>query len=363
MAYPFESIWINGRDVRIHEIIEAIAIAENTFEQNVFAFIQDWFSDTQTFSLQTSGSTGDPKTIRVTRDQMITSASLTERALNLLSGYTALLCLDPKFIAGKMMLVRSFVTGMRIIAVNPSVRILDQIPVASIDFAAMVPYQIQEILESPMADKLNNIKAILVGGAPLNEKVQKELTSIASRVYVTYGMTETISHVALRLVSGKNADDHFKVLPGITIRLDDRDCLVIRAPHIPEEVITNDIAEIVGLYGFRWLGRWDNVINTGGIKVIPEQIEKVIDSIFKELGINNEFFVAGLPDPKLNQRVSLIVAKILTPYQKDQVLQLCRQKIQLYAAPKELICLEKFYLTENGKVNRQKTVENITKRP
>ncbi|HEY3402391.1 MAG TPA: AMP-binding protein [Ohtaekwangia sp.] len=363
MQYPHQSLWINDRDVLIRDILTKTAPYFNTFEQNVFAFIRDWLSDIPAFSLQTSGSTGASKTIIATRDQMIYSAKQTERALGLVPGTTALVCLDPQFIAGKMMLVRCFVTGMQIMAKTPSANVLDNIPDVSLELTAMVPYQIQGILESRLAYKLNNIRTVLIGGAALNDTTKHQLSQFKTDIYVTYGMTETISHVALQRVNGKNPEDHFKALPGITLQLDDRDCLIIKAPHLPLEIITNDIAQLVGLNGFRWLGRWDNVINTGGIKVIPEETEKIIQSVFLELGLNHEFFLTGFPDQKLGQRVVLIVKGQLTGYQKSEIITLARKKIQIYAAPKEVICLEQFHYTHNDKISRVKTVEMFQKRP
>src|SRR5687767_169255 len=172
MEYPFDSIWINGRDISIQDIGNKTVSNQNPFEQGVFDFIYDWLNNVQSFSLQTSGSTGAPKEIQVTRAQMISSARLTDQALGLRPGSTALLCLDPHFIAGKMMLVRSFVSGMKILAVTPSSRVLDLIPGVKIELAAMVPYQIQEILQSNQRDRFNNIRLVLAGGAALNEKTK-----------------------------------------------------------------------------------------------------------------------------------------------------------------------------------------------
>jgi len=361
MEYPFDSIWINGRDISLQDIRNQAVAHRNSFEEGVFTFIRDWLNNVQSFSLHTSGSTGAPKEIRVTSTQMISSARLTAQALGLQAGSTALLCLDPHFIAGKMMLVRSFVCGMKVIAVTPSANVLPNIPDVKIELAAMVPYQIQEILQSGSHEKFNNIRLVLAGGAALNEKTKNLLLEQTAGVYATYGMTETISHIALQKVNGKNVDDHFKILPGISVRLDDRDCLVISAHYLSGEIVTNDIAEIVGNSGFRWLGRWDNVINTGGIKVIPEKTEVVIGLILKELGINQEFFLAGLPDEKLGQRVCLIVKGTLTTYQKAEIIEVARKKIQIYAAPRQVHCLEQFHYTPNDKINRLKTVEMLQK--
>ena len=361
MKYPFDSIWINGKDIAIQDILKGNLALTNSFEQNTCTFIREWMNNVPLFSLQTSGSTGDPKKIVIRREQMISSASATEKALNLQAGTNALVCLDPQFIAGKMMLVRCFVSGMKIMAVTPSTRILDHVPDVPIELAAMVPYQIQELLESNHSNRFDNIRVVLAGGAALNEKTKALLSKQRTHVYATYGMTETISHIALQKVNGTDMKDYFRILPDISVNLDERDCLVIKAPYLDHEVVTNDIAEIVGNDGFRWLGRWDNVINTGGIKVIPEKIEVAMAPILKELGINHEFFLCGLPDEKLGQRVCLVVKGNITPYQKSEIIELARKKIQIYAAPREVVCLEQFHYTPNNKIHRSKTVEMLQK--
>lgn len=359
--YPYTTLWTNGRNVQLDEIVKGVSVPQNQFEQNLFEFIRDW-SHHQTFELQTSGSTGEPKRIHITKEQMIYSAKQTELALSLIAGSTALLCLDPKFIAGKMMLVRSFVTGMKIIAITPAVNFFDQIPNDMIiDFTAMVPYQLLGILESDQAKRLDTIKSILVGGAPLTD--DNRVQSVKANVYATYGMTETISHIALRLINGKNSSDYFMSLPGISLTQDHRNCLVINAPHLPEKVITNDIVELKNPLEFKWLGRWDNIINSGGVKIIPEKVETIIGEVLRELQWNFEFFIAGMPDAKLGQKVVLIVKGNMEIHQREKILSILKKKLLAYEVPKSMLSLPEFTYTESGKVSRSKTVEILQKQP
>jgi len=361
-SYPFDSILLNGRDVRIQSILSAEAIPRSDFEATTFSFISNWFSRVEYFVQHTSGSTGTPKTIAITRAQMIASAKMTEGALDLKEGYHALLCLNPAYIAGKMMLVRSFVTGMKIIAVTPSANPLMDVPTGqTIDFAALVPYQIHEIVRSVKAEYLHMIKTIIIGGAMLDVATQEKLQEFKCKFYATYGMTETISHVAFRPLNGKGASEYYTTLPGIEIQLDNRDCLVIRWNHLPDKIITNDLVEIKGTNTFKWLGRWDNVINTGGFKVIPEKIEIEVKKIFKKLAINQNFFVSSLPNQKLGNKVVLILEGSISLETLKKLKATMDQTFSGHEVPREVFSGIPFIFTENGKINRKATL-NLTRR-
>jgi O-succinylbenzoic acid--CoA ligase len=257
--------------------------------------------------LSTSGSTGVPKKISFRRDQMISSARMTEKALNLKPNDSALVCLDTQYVAGQMMLIRSFVTGMNIIGTTPSANpLLEVSKNEKINFAAFVPYQLQAILNSS-PDRLNQINVAIIGGAPIDSTLKQELSNGKCKLYATYGMTETISHIALMKLNGENPSPYYSVLPEITIRQDKRNCLVIKADFLDEEIITNDIVELIDNDQFNWIGRWDNVINTGGIKVVPEKIEKAIALAFGQSKLTNRFFVTGINDQQLGQRIRCLL--------------------------------------------------------
>ncbi len=338
----------------------------NPFELSTLNFCHAWLTGRHEFQLQTSGSTGPPKFITIKRKQMEASAGLTIKALKLKPDYTALVCLDTKYIAGQMMLVRCLTHGMNIVAVDPSSNPFDKIHSSmSIDFAAFVPYQIQTILNSSNYDRLDEMKCAIIGGAPLDLISKKELQALAGRFYTTYGMTETISHVALQQLNGEQAQEYFEVLDGIEISKDERGCLIIQASYLnPEKIITNDLVEIIDEKKFKWLGRWDNVINSGGVKVIPEKVELAVQEIFDSLKLPNHFFVTGLPDEKLNQRVFLIVEGSSFP--NDIQLKIKKdieKKIGRYERPKELKFISNFIRTENGKVKRSDTLNLVPIRP
>ena len=363
MNYPFTTIWINGRFVALDAILQELSIPKSPFEDQTFSFIREWLSGQKTFTIQTSGSTGAPKMISVTREQMIASAGLTEQVLGLKQSSNALVCIDTKHIGGRMMLVRSFVTGMRIWAIEPCATPLQKLPIDHcVNFAAFVPYQVQSMLGSKHPHMLNNLDVSIIGGAPLDEKIIEQLQRYLCRCYATYGMTETISHIALRALNGKEKSENYQALPGINLQKDDRGCLVIDVPYLPERIVTNDLVEIISPGVFRWTGRWDNVINSGGIKIIPEKVEAALKNIFLEAGLNNRFFIHGLPDEKLGHKVVLVLeAADLSSAQLEKIMSLLQALSAPYERPREVLVTQGFASTDNGKINRLKTLTDARK--
>lgn len=355
--YPYDSIQINGRNVQVRDITSGNSYASSEFEKSTFEFITGWLNGTRNFTQQTSGSTGFPKKITITRAQMIASATMTADALELKNGYCALLCLSPQYIAGKMMLVRSFVTGMKIIAVEPSGNPLKNLSLHQpLDFAAFVPYQLREILHSDQSRFLKSMRKIIVGGSTVDENIISDIQPYSCDFYATYGMTETISHIALRRLNGRKASEDFTTLNGISVELDERGCLIIGWSHLHDKVVTNDLAELTQENSFRWLGRWDNVINTGGIKVIPERLELSISKIFDDQKIDRRFFVGGLLDEKLGSKVVLFVEGSLNPDVREQLQKIMNGTISKYECPKDIVTFKSFVFTENGKINRKGTI-------
>jgi o-succinylbenzoate---CoA ligase len=334
----------------------------NPFEESTLRFCQDWLTGKQEFHLQTSGSTGSPKIITASRKQMEASARLTIEALQLKSHDTSLVCLDTKYIAGQMMLVRSLTHRMNIMAVDPSSNPLESIPFSQpVDFAAFVPYQLETILNSTHSIRLAKLKHVIIGGAPLDQKTRKALDSMACTFYATYGMTETLSHIALQQLNGEQAQDYFEVLDKIAISKDRRGCLTIHANYLgPKKIITNDLVELIDLKKFRWLGRWDNIINSGGIKVVPEKVELAVQKIFEDLNLLNRFFVFGFPDERLHQKVVLLIEGSAFPNEiQGKIEMMLEEKLDLYHRPKELRFTPNFKETENGKIKRSETANLI----
>jgi O-succinylbenzoic acid--CoA ligase len=325
-----------------------------TNKEKADLFCQEWLEGKSTFTITTSGSTGTPKTIDLRRDQMIASARKTIKALDLREGMTSLICLDVDFIAGKMMIVRSLVAGMKMVVAEPSANPLSKLD-SKIDFAAFVPYQLSTI--PPL--QLDDIGKIILGGAAITPGLIEKIKKSQAPIYATFGMTETLSHIALQRLNGPNAQDYFEVLDGINIAVDERQCLVIKTDYLDSVVITNDVIELISQTRFRWLGRWDNVINTGGVKVMPEKIEKEIDLLM----LNNRHFVAGIPHGQLGQQVVLVFEGTLTREEENTVMEELKKKLSRYEIPKQVLYCREFISTSTQKVNRNESMKNALPRP
>ncbi len=319
-------------------------------------FIDEWFGDSGQIHMQTSGSTGPPKTIVLSRLHMINSAKATAEYFDLEVGSRVLLCLPLGFIAGRMMLVRSMVMGWHLDLSQPSSK--PDIPTQIVyDFSAMVPLQLYNCY-----DQLDNIKTLIVGGGKVSDTILDKISGLKTKIYATYGMTETITHIALsplnQVAGAKAGETIFKALSGVNLSMDDRRCLVINAPHIcSDELVTNDIVELISADSFIWLARYDHVINSGGIKLVPELIEVK----YKNL-IDTDFFVFGVPDKRLGERLVLVIEGKQRIKVLDQIRSFHKQlgnSVSTYEIPKEIFFVEAFVRTKTGKVNRSLTVSNL----
>jgi o-succinylbenzoate---CoA ligase len=351
MNYLFEQININAIEVSISSICSNTLKTADPFESAVFSFIADWFSNKQQFIQETSGSTGIPKKISLKREQLLSSAKATLNFLSVKPGGKALICMDPTFIAGKMMLVRALEANLQIIAVNPSANPLQSIPIEiELELVAMVPYQVHCLFQDENLKKAKSIQHLLIGGAPLSILLEEELVKHKINAYETFGMTETISHIALR----KMGRPYFKTLPGIEISIDDRSCLAIKADYLSENSITsNDIVELIDNESFKWLGRWDNVINSGGIKIIPEQEEPIIAKVLQELGVDNRFYLGSRENAKLGMEAILFIeSENQENIPVDFILKKLKEKLKPYHAPMAITTIAAFAETKNGKIIR-----------
>lgn len=334
------------------------------FEKETVKFIQDWLNKKQSFYLTTSGSTGTPKPITIPRYKMELSAKATIQALRLPKSGIALVCLNTKFIAGKMMLARALINNMDIIAVEPTAIPFENMEdFSSIDLTAMVPLQMENILNTgQFTDNLNRCKAILLGGGPVSTSLKKRLQNIKSEIYATYGMTETISHIAIKRLNGLENSLYFKTLPNIEIEKDSRGCLTINSELTDyKTLITNDLVDIKDNSTFEWLGRYDNVINTGGIKVQSEKIESTIEELFNKENIENRFFCYGLPNEKLGQKIILIIEGRLE--NASNILDEIKKEVPKYHAPRAIYSVSNFIETATKKIQRKPTVDRAISSP
>ncbi len=341
-----ETIIINGKKYQKENLP---AFLDNSGEtesrKQIFDFLIDWFDASDVIITRTSGSTGEPKEIRLTKQAMRNSARMTNAFFGLDSSKTALLCLPASYIAGKMMLIRAIVGGFNLITVEPKANPFENLQKA-IDFTAITPYQLSYSTE---ALKTLPVKNIIVGGGHVNHKLEKLAERIPANLYETYGMTETASHIALRQFNGEKSE-YFSILEGVSIRQDERGCLIIKAPHLTEnELITNDIVEMKDEKSFKWLGRADSVINSGGVKIFPEQIEKKLETV-----INNPFFVASLPDDTLGEKVILVIEGPEENY-SDKLPAILGK----YEMPKEIFFSRGFQYSISNKILKKETIETI----
>ena len=335
------------------------------YSDEIHHFLEEWFSQEKYVIVQTSGSTGAPKAIQLQKKQMQYSAMATGDFFQLKEKTTALLCLPIAYIAGKMMLVRALTLGWHIDVIASSATPLKE-NYSLYDFSAMIPLQVENSI-----DKLHQIKKLIVGGGVVSNSLQEKLQNRATEVFATYGMTETITHIAVKKLNNftslqrsltkeravkKSAwlkttrnNSFYQILPNTTIYKDDRDCLVIKNAKIANEVLfTNDVVNLISDTQFEWLGRFDTVINSGGIKLHPEKIEEKLANVLKQ-----RFFIAGILDEKLGEKLVLIVEG------SASALDLAKASLLKFEIPKEIYFIDNFLETATKKIQRKKTLDLI----
>lgn len=324
----------------------------DSWRNAIYHFLVNWFDDSDFIPTLTSGSTGEPKAIHLSKESMVNSAGMTNKFFGLTVESNCLLCLPVSYIAGKMMLVRAIISGFNLLTVEPSANPFVCLH-SHIDFTAITPYQ---LFYSAETLKHKSVSKIIVGGGPVNSKLEKLSEDITSEMYETYGMTETCSHIALRRFNGKEKSEYFTILEGVKIRLDERNCLAITALHLfNEEIQTNDVVKLKGANSFRWIGRIDSVINTGGIKIHPEQIEKKLEGI-----IPTSYFISSIPDELLENKLILIIESESYSFHQELQFKTQLQKILgKYEVPKHIIYLTSFVYSEGNKVLRKPTMEKV----
>ena len=322
------------------------------WEKNLFLFIQQWLDDSPSLLLQTSGSTGKPKSIKVCKQAMRHSARMTGEYFQLKPQQTLLLCLPTTHIAGQMMVVRAFVLGLNLITIQPHDISL---PNRAIDFAAMLPLQLYQLLFSGSAKQVNleSIKTLLIGGASVSSKILNKLQQLNINAYQSYAMTETLSHIAIRQLSPQY-QKFYTVLDGVQIKQDARNCLLIDAPCLRvHQLVTNDVVKLQSKTQFALLGRFDNVINSGGIKFNPEQLEAKLEAVFP----SQRFFISSLDDDRLGQKLILLIeGRPLTLLALKERQKQINQMLTQYQQPKAIYFVDKFIETQTGKIQRQLTL-------
>ncbi|MBN2275551.1 MAG: AMP-binding protein [Bacteroidales bacterium] len=321
------------------------------WEKKIFSFILDFLDPSDHIIQESSGTTGMPKKLKIRKEAMIFSARLTAKEIGLQQGRLALLCLPVNYIAGKMMIVRALTTGMMLKWIEPSA-----LPAITsdekVDFCAMVPLQVYNLLEKGYP--VSHIKNLIIGGSSISSTLENLLKDMPSRIYETFGMAETCSHIALRRISGSDAKPWFTALPGVKITTDSHSCLVIEAPFLPEPVVTRDVVEIRNKTDFIWKGRVDYIINSGGVKINPEITEKIIGDV-----LDHEVYLVGVPDDKLGQKIVMAALFHYSSGEKEKVIQKLKEILPAHHAPSEIIDLSSFPRNSAMKVNRIELLQQV----
>jgi o-succinylbenzoate---CoA ligase len=347
-------IIIQGQEFTFEQIKTGLWSVQEPYFHQALSFCRDWLNGKGEFELSTSGSTGKPKIIQVSREQMEISAKATRDFFGIEKEAKLLCCLNTQMIAGKMMLVRGMEWHAIIYLVQAQSNPLEEMD-QLFDFVAMVPLQVDACMANSVSrTRLAKIKNLIVGGAPSSPDLLQKINDLQLNAYQTFGMTETVSHVALAEIKG--GELIYTVLPGVKIGVDDEDKLWIEAPMAKEARLqTNDVVEILNPKAFRWMGRADFTINSGGIKLQPEILEpKLAEFIYHIFGDRN-FFLFGKPDEKFGQKPVLVIE-----YPKDEkraldLLNKLKTVLERYQIPKEILFNPKFTKTASGKINRTAT--------
>jgi O-succinylbenzoic acid--CoA ligase len=311
-------------------------------------FLEEWNNPSQSVLVHTSGSTGKPKPMLVEKQRMLASARRTNDFLNLHEGDTALLCMSLDYIAGKMMVVRALERHLRLITVEPSGHPLQTFECLNICFAAMVPMQVYNSLQVPEERAcLMQIRHLIIGGGAIDEALAIQLKDFPNAVWSTYGMTETLSHIALRRLNGPDASDWYTPFPSVHVSLSAEGCLIVDAPEVcPEPLVTNDIA-VLSPQGFRILGRKDNTICSGGLKIQAEELERQLRPY-----LHVPFIITKRPDEKFGEIVVL-----LTEGSVDEARQVCERILLKFHQPRAYGHIDCIPLTVTGKPARHEAAQ------
>lgn len=316
------------------------------FRTAIDAFTTRWADNkVATMPVHTSGSTGTPKAMEVEKRRMTANAEATIEALGLHEGDRALLCLPMQYIAGQMVVVRALTGRLNLVVQTPASRPLRTLHEAP-DFAAMTPMQVYESLRHPHDRRLlRRIRSLIIGGGAISAAMAETLTTMPGEVWSTYGMTETLSHIALRRLSGPKRSDRYRPMPGATVSSSPEGTLVIHAPRIcAEALVTNDLTEIFPDGSFRILGRRDNVICSGGLKLSAEDIERRLEPLGLPL------LITHVSDPRLGQAVTLLY--VSGQDETARITDACARLLDRHERPRHILRLEALPLTPNGKPAR-----------
>ncbi|WP_166965099.1 AMP-binding protein [Yeosuana marina] len=349
LKFKLNGVNYNQDDIR--EIAYSFVKEGLHYEEAIGDFLLDWLDNKSFIKVKSTGTTGKPKLIKIDKQVMVNSSIFTGNFFNLKPGDKALHCLPANFIAGKMMLVRAMILGLELDLTEPTSHPIFNTK-TKYDFAAMLPIQLQNSLHD-----INNFKNIIVGSVKVSNKLIEAIQDKSTRVFETFGMTETATHIALRPLNNFESEQKttslgksiFKTLPDISISQDDRGCLVIESGHLTKQpIVTNDLVKLYSEDEFEWLGRFDNVINSGGVKIFPETIEEKLQEKIKQ-----RFFIASEKDETFGEKIILILEGDI-----DTVDNSIFEDLDKYEKPKKIYCAHKFDVISD-KIQRKKILTKL----
>ncbi|AZQ63050.1 acyl-CoA synthetase [Flammeovirga pectinis] len=355
---------IAGKEFKINDLRNGnFQMYGEEYIDNVLIFCFEWLNGKEEFTMQSSGSTGMPKAILVKRSQMEASAKATAKILAIQENDKALICINTEYIGGRMMLVRALEFKLNTWIIPPTSHPFSKVPRdIEFDFIAMVPLQVQSSIDNEL-EQIQKVKKIIIGGAPisnlLSNSIQQNLHHTA--IYMTYGMTETVSHIALKKIS-YTTDGLYHTLDGVSINVDERNCLNIIAPMSDyKKVQTNDVVKLHSSTSFEWLGRADNIINSGGVKIQAEKVETHILKILSDMGYSSvSLFIGGIPHSLLGEQAILFIEGIsLTIDDQKTLLQNLSKKVGKFEVPKQIHSIGSFIKTDTMKVRRKETINKF----
>jgi len=341
---------LNGKNYSSDDVLKLDPGGFPEFEQKVFAIIREWLSGQNTFVFQTSGSTGKPKAARFSRKQISASVKRTANAFELEKGNVVLCCLNPQFVAGYMMIIRAIELGLHLLIQEPSGNPLKALGHTRIDFVAMTPNQVrQSIIASK--ERFQQIGKVLIGGADISPILESSLQQLKVRAFHSYAMTETLTHVALRDIT--NAARAYRALEGVRFGQREDGCLIVNDEMLGiHQLQTNDVVDLIDPWTFKWKGRIDHVINTGGVKVHVEELEGMIEEILQLEGLDWPFCVLAKPDDTLTNQLVLILENKNWNFDRERILSLLKSGLPRYHDPKQIIIVRDLLKTPTGKIDR-----------
>jgi O-succinylbenzoic acid--CoA ligase len=354
IAKAFEQITLDGEALTAAQAHERFQVARLNEPPHWMMALEDTLQDLampgKGLRATTSGTTGPPRPYTIPRRDLVNSARLTGETFGLMPGDRALLCLPCEYIAGKLMLVRAFALGLDLHIIDPRGSVLDNLGTTDrFRFTAMVPLQLHRAIQEDRSRVEEQFDTILLGGGPVSEALVEDLRELDVQVYLSYGSTETVTHVALRRLNGPDPEDSFGALGRCHFGRDPRGCLVIYTPHLStKQHVTNDLVELLDDTHFRWLGRHDNVILSGGKKIFPEQLEARTAGV-----IPFPHYFTAVQDDVLGEAVMLVLETDLPQNEVlPEVLEKVMGTLDPHEWPRRVQALTRIKRTSSGKVIR-----------